>query len=815
MATLSNTDKQNLNADQQKQVLALKQQWATAKANGATQPELDKIHADAEEIRKNAASGAYSGGLAGNAHENPAQSNADKISAYTDAYTTNNYASGGSNPYMSANPANGYTNLGRADSAMLNAEQQKQIAALKAAWSAAATQEEKNNIHALAESIRQSAGYTAGANGAGYSVLGANNGGMTADDMAKWLADYQATNYKAGTGWTNGYDTSMNLRSKANKIRQQMEANENAMANADLDTKNYLHQQNLALAQLLYQYGGHTDNTTWYNEEKGRWETENPDVGYGYYVLADDPSYTNLWKKHQGYTDEDIQKFANDTSYYYNFVDPTPNRLAIDESRGYTGKYSQFANGPYAQLLGGGTHDGSVHPSVYQDVYGDGFGNESPLMHFTPIRDENGNVLNAELPALKGNNAMTDYTNQFTSYVQGGVIQPGILAAQNPGASGDAYGAYSHKTNGYVDASDPRYTGGINRDVAASTADDPNNSKGQAAYWAQFVGSPIYNKTYGSASSGGGGTYEDYINQMYAAALEAQMAQLKSSYDQNISELDASKGKVDDTYTEQKRQTTGTNAQEAANWREMANAYGLNSGTIGQAALAQSNQLQSNLNTLESAQAAAQAEIERQRTLLGQQYQLQINQAMSENNFQRAEALYSEAVRADEALRQQQQFNANLALQYAQLAQQQSQFDAEMSLNYAKAAASAAKSGGSGGGDGSNLYIDAGGSIPALGTDDYYDYIQSAASAAGQSGGDYIVENYKALGIPYSNITGRVNDYNGYLTKKDNYSDLEQRLGLLAGLNREQKYSVIEEAVMSGQITDAQGKALAELYGYL
>ena len=180
---------------------------------------------------------------------------------------------------------------------------------------------------------------------------------------------------------------------------------------------------------------------------------------------------------------------------------------------------------------------------------------------------------------------------------------------------------------------------------------------------------------------------------MYAAALEAQMAQLKSSYDQNISELDASKGKVDDTYTEQKRQTTGTNAQEAANWREMANAYGLNSGTIGQAALAQSNQLQSNLNTLESAQAAAQAEIERQRTLLGQQYQLQINQAMSENNFQRAEALYQEAVRADEALRQKQQFNANLALQYAQLAQQQSQFDAEMSLNYAKAAASAAKSG--------------------------------------------------------------------------------------------------------------------------
>jgi hypothetical protein len=175
---------------------------------------------------------------------------------------------------------------------------------------------------------------------------------------------------------------------------------------------------------------------------------------------------------------------------------------------------------------------------------------------------------------------------------------------------------------------------------------------------------------------------------MYDAALQAQLNNLKASYDQNISELDASVGKVDDTYTEQKRQTTGSNAQQAANWRELANAYGLNSGAIGQAALAQNNQLQSNLNTLESAQAAAQAEIERQRTLLGQQYQLQINQAIAENNMSKAEMLYQEAVRADEALRQQQQFNANLMLQYAQMGMQQKQWEDELALSYAKAAQS-------------------------------------------------------------------------------------------------------------------------------
>ena len=684
MATLSNADKQNLNADQQAAVLKAKQDWEAANAAGDTAA-MEKAHAAAEAVRASSANGAYSGGTSGNAYVSK--------------------SNGNNNPYMSSSTANGNSTLSGADNALLNADQQQQLAALKAQWAqanAAGNQAAMDAAHQQAEAIRQSAGYSGGANGAGYRVLGATNGGMTADDMAKWLADYQATNTRKGVGWTNGYDVSMNVRTKANKIRQQMEANEKDMANADPDTKSYLHQQNLALAQLLYQYAGHTDKTTWYNEEKGRWETMNPDVGYGYNVSYLQPSIRNSMKDRLGYTDEDLERYATDTSLYYNFVDPHTVRLATDESSGYTGKYKNFVNGPYLQLLRG-SHPSVTNMSVYADVTGDGFGSEGAIGAFHPIRDENGNVINTKAPEVKNNNAMTDYTNQFTSYVQGGVIQPGLLAAQNPGARGtDAYGAYTHKTGGYVDASDPRYTGGVNRDAAGSTAEDPNNIAGQLAIAELYANSPLGRKEAAmSASTGGGGTYEDYINQMYAAALEAQMEQLKSSYDQNISELDASKGKVDDTYTEQKRQTTGTNAQEAANWREMANAYGLNSGTIGQAALAQSNQLQSNLNTLESAQAAAQAEIERQRTLLGQQYQLQINQAMSENNFQRAEALYQEAVRADEALRQQQQFNANLALQYAQLAQQQSQFDAEMSLNYAKAAASAAKSGGGSGGDGS------------------------------------------------------------------------------------------------------------------
>ena len=118
-------------------------------------------------------------------------------------------------------------------------------------------------------------------------------------------------------------------------------------------------------------------------------------------------------------------------------------------------------------------------------------------------------------------------------------------------------------------------------------------------------------------------------------------------------------------HTEQKRQTSGQAARDSAAWREVANAYGLGSGTVGQANLAQRNQLQSDLNKLNAAQASARAELERQRVLLGQQYQLAIQKAVAENNSELAKSLYEEAVRVEESLQEQEQYYANLALQYA------------------------------------------------------------------------------------------------------------------------------------------------------
>ena len=270
-------------------------------------------------------------------------------------------------------------------------------------------------------------------------------------------------------------------------------------------------------------------------------------------------------------------------------------------------------------------------------MLGDGFYDDEDLemmIGTKPQYDADGNPILVK-DRLKNNNAMDDYTRQVASYIQNGVIMPGGSKAGN-----DVGGSSS----------------------AQSTPYDHN---GQLDYYEKY-GQNSTLGGYGKPSGTGVRSYEEYIRQMQEAALQLQLENLKEAYEQNVSELDAGAGEVDNAYTKQKRQTTGEAERQAANWRELANAYGLNSGAIGQAALAQNNQLQNNLNTLESAQAAAQAEIERQRMLLGQQYRLQINQALAENNMNKAEMLYEEAVRVEEALREQEQFYANLISKYLQ-----------------------------------------------------------------------------------------------------------------------------------------------------
>ena len=186
----------------------------------------------------------------------------------------------------------------------------------------------------------------------------------------------------------------------------------------------------------------------------------------------------------------------------------------------------------------------------------------------------------------------------------------------------------------------------------------------------------------------------DYIRQMYEQQLAANKAQLESDYNQNVSNLAGEESKVGSNYYEQRRQTQANTDRAQANYNEVANASGLNTGTRGQAQLARSNQLQSDLTTLNNAEAQNRAEIERQRTLLGQQYQNAIQKAQAENNMELAQRLYQEAVRVDESVIDASKNNSSRALEILNMMLGQISSDRNLASEEARQAAEIAAAGG-------------------------------------------------------------------------------------------------------------------------
>ena len=156
---------------------------------------------------------------------------------------------------------------------------------------------------------------------------------------------------------------------------------------------------------------------------------------------------------------------------------------------------------------------------------------------------------------------------------------------------------------------------------------------------------------------------EELIRKMYESNLNSNKSQLESDYNQNLSDLGAEESKLGQIYYEQQRQAQAESDRNRQAFQEYANARGLNSGTGGQAELAQNNQLSANLNALRQSEAEKRAEVERQRQLLGQQYQQAIQKAQADNDLNLAKALYEEAVRVDESINSAAQADADRALQ--------------------------------------------------------------------------------------------------------------------------------------------------------
>ena len=295
---------------------------------------------------------------------------------------------------------------------------------------------------------------------------------------------------------------------------------------------------------------------------------------------------------------------------------------------------------------------------------------------------------------------------------------------------------------------------------------------------------------------------EELIRKMYESNLNSNKSQLESDYNQNISDLGAEESKLGQIYYEQQRQAQAESDRNRQAFQEYANARGLNSGTGGQAELAQSNQLSANLNALRQSEAEKRAEVERQRQLLGQQYQKAIQKAQADNDLNLAKALYEEAVRVDESINSAAQADADRALQifnmlnntalsaagayasksgdlslYEKLLAGDSTSELEDLYNKAQQIVSSGGYYSGGGGGGSGTYKKA--TSGEMEWAQYYiDMIRNAGGVDNVQ--DYLATNYKKYGIPYQTVSKTTASM---AEKAKGYSTNEYQIGSEKGRN--------------------------------
>lgn len=132
------------------------------------------------------------------------------------------------------------------------------------------------------------------------------------------------------------------------------------------------------------------------------------------------------------------------------------------------------------------------------------------------------------------------------------------------------------------------------------------------------------------------------INSMYDAQKNAQLASLESAYNQNMSNAQAARdalpgqyqGRANDLAVHYERQRRNLNQQAAAN--------GLNTGAGSQMQLALGSNYNRDYGNLRTAQQQAINDADRGIRDLQSAYQSSVQQAVANNDYQRAQALLSE-----------------------------------------------------------------------------------------------------------------------------------------------------------------------------
>ena len=221
---------------------------------------------------------------------------------------------------------------------------------------------------------------------------------------------------------------------------------------------------------------------------------------------------------------------------------------------------------------------------------------------------------------------------------------------------------------------------------------------------------------------------KDHIEKMYTAQLESQKEQLKQDYDTADEKLIAALQKAQKATDTALTRTAVESQKAAVNNAELHDAHGLSSGARAQVRLAQENQLQSDLTALRKTQLQTEADTQRQRDLLSKEYASAIRKAQSENDMAKAEALYTQAQKEEEALLAKQEAAAKLmasAGDFGRLAQLYGLTEAEaaalrsdyLQSNAPSGGSGSGGSGGTGGGGGGGSDDNGGSPITKIGND--------------------------------------------------------------------------------------------------
>lgn len=262
----------------------------------------------------------------------------------------------------------------------------------------------------------------------------------------------------------------------------------------------------------------------------------------------------------------------------------------------------------------------------------------------------------------------TEYANAFAQAAKAQLMADGWAPGQSSGGRAehlqymrDIYGYGGGGSAGALALGDPEGDGVTGR--------APSGGSG---------GGGNYNVQYSGSSGGGATDGSGYINDIYGAAADAALAQLKGGYDSSVLELDRNAEKLRGQYHDAENQASVQSALERLNMNEQFAALGLNTGARGQLALSQSNTLQSNISGLEQQLMQGLADIDTQRAQLSAEYQSKVAEAIANNELEKAQALYNEYVRQDEAAQSQQQYLMQLQMQSREYDLSQASSNAEL-----------------------------------------------------------------------------------------------------------------------------------------